>query len=215
MEQSIENIWKTGFANPESGIPKIEHLEDLKSMYFIDQFKARYQLNVILLGVTAILVLFAFTLGGIPFIGLFMFFLFITLAIMGRLELRKLNQLNQGASSYDYISSFDTWLKHLLRKFSVVYRIWVPLLFVGFVLALLHTNVLIPFLGEPLVEVFFKESNAYKILGLPLLWIMGLTLLAVLLSYGSNYLFRLEIKSIYGDLIHKLDVLLADLQELR
>ena len=215
MEKSIENIWKEGFKKETTFIPEIKNMNDLKSIYFVDQFKQRYRVNIILLLLTAILVLFAFILGGIPFLGLYMFALFATLGLLGNGEISKLNKLNNGASNYIYIQAFDAWLKQLLHKFSLIYKIWLPLLFIGFALALLQTNFFIPFIGETLVERLTPTTLVFQIFGFPLWSLVGILFLAGMLSYLSDYLFQREMQSIYGDLISKLDRLLADLNTLQ
>ena len=209
MDNSIERIWKKGFADESAFVPRIENLQDLKSIYFMDQFKRRYQINVVILALTAVFVLLAFVAGGVPIIGIFMFLLFAVLAILGKLEINKLDQLDKGASNYEFISSFDDWLKSLLVKFSLIYRIWVPLLFLGFSLALLHTQLFVPFIGETLVERFAGESF------LPAFWYIGLLVPAALLSYFSNHLFKMEMATLYGDLISRLDDLLNELDGLK
>ncbi len=215
MKKSIEAIWKQGFADESAGIPNIKNLNDLKSIYIMDQFKRRYQTNVLILIGTAILVLFAFVMGGVPFIGIFMFCLFASLALLGKVEIDKLDRLDKGTSNYDYIKGFDEWLKSLLIRFSFIYRIWVPLLFVGFSLALLHTNLFVPFIGETLIERLVENPDSQPFYGLPMAGMLGLLAFAVILSYFSNYLFKLEMKTMYGGLIARLDDLLDELNALR
>lgn len=214
MEKSIESIWKKGFINESISIPSINNLNELKSIYFMDQFKKRYQINVIILTLTAILVLLAFVIGGIPIIGLFMFTLFASLALIGKSEINKLDQLSKGSSNYEFIKDFDDWLKNLLRKFALIYRIWVPLLFIGFSLAILHTNFFIPFIGETLIEKFVPNSNSTLFFGMPIPWLFGLLGIAAILSYCSSFFFKLEMKTLYGDLIGRLDDLLKELHAL-
>ncbi|MEM8909655.1 MAG: hypothetical protein AAGD05_17540, partial [Bacteroidota bacterium] len=122
---------------------------------------------------------------------------------------------NISDNNYEYIKAFDDWLKDLMTKFSLIYSIWIPLLFIGFVLAILQTNLFVPFLGTTLMEKFVEESNTFLVFGLPILWIVGILLSAILLSYCSIFLFKKEMNSIYGDLISKLDSLLNDLNELK
>lgn len=216
MEKSIEKIWKEGFiGNNSFTAPKIEDVRSLQSIYFIDKFKKTYKTNIVLLVVTATLVLFAFIMGGVPFIGLLMFSLFSLLAILGYRELSQLEKLDPGSNSYDFLKAFDHWLKHLLHKFSLVYRVLIPLLFIGFALAILQTHFFIPFLDETLIERIIGDSQPSLIAGIPWGWWLGIIAIAMVLSYFSTLFFKMEMRSIYGELIHKLDGMLAELEDLR
>lgn len=216
MEKSIEKMWKEGFMSDASlSIPEINDISSLKSIYFVDQFKKTYKTNIVLLTGTAVIVLFAFIMGGIPFIGLMMFGLFSTLAILGYRELSKLQKLNPGTTNYEFLKAFDNWLKNLLHKFSMVYRILIPLLFIGFALAILQTNFFAPFLDETLLERMVGDSTPAMIAGIPMWWMAGILLVAIVLSYFSTRFFKMEMRSIYGELIEKLDRSLAELEELR
>ena len=216
MEKSIEKIWKEGFTNDTSfSIPEITDISSLKSIYFVDQFKKTYKTNIVLLIGTAVIILFAFILGDVPFIGLMMFSLFSGLAILGYRELNKLQKLNPGTSNYEFLKAFDNWLKNLLHKFSMVYRILIPLLFIGFALAILQTNFFVPFLDETLLERMVGDATPAMMAGVPVWWVAGILLIAVALSYFSTRFFKMEMRSIYGELIEKLDRSLAELEELR
>ena len=215
MEKSIEKIWKEGFINQSVSFPKIENITELKSIYFIDQFKRKYINNLLALMATGIVILFAFVLGGIPFIGLMMFVLFSSLTFLGKQDLDRLDRLDKGSNSYDYLKSFDLWLKQLLIRFALFYKIWLPLAFMGFMFALLESNLFVPFLGETLMERIVKNSGDYVWAGLPVFWVLGIALIALLLSYFSDRLLQLEVKAIYGGLIKRLDSLLEELEKLR
>ena len=106
-------------------------------------------------------------------------------------------------------------MKNLLARFALVYKLWVPLLFVGFALAILQTQLFVPFLGETLMERIVKNAGDNLLAGWPVFWLLSIVLIALALSYFSNRLFQLEMKSIYGDLIKHLDDLLVDLEQLR
>lgn len=216
MEKSIEKIWKEGFMHSENTPTlKVNNLNDLKSIYFLDKFKRRFNINLFLLILTAIIVLFAFLLGGVPFTGIYMFTLFAALAVIGRVELEKLKKLEKEKSSYEYIKEFDAWLNNMLNRFRLLYKIWIPLLFIGFTLALLNTSIFIPFMGSSILEKIVGDSQVISIGGVPLSLITVLLIIAAALSYFSDYYFKLEIKEMYGDLISKLDNILSELEELR
>lgn len=216
MEESIEKIWKEGFVNKKvSTVLKIEDIKSLQSLYLVDQFKKSYQTNIIVLTATAILILLAAVVGGVPFVGLFLFMLFVSLAILGKKELDKLALINMGADCYEFLRTFDNWLKKLLSRFQLIYRFWIPLFFLGGSWGILNTNFFIPFLGETIMDKILNHPNTYQLVGLPIIWMIGIGLAAIGLSFFSDHFFRREIRSIYGDTILRLDQLLAEMEELR
>lgn len=216
MEKSIERIWKEGFVNKEvSAVLKIEDIKSLQSLYLVDQFKKSYQTNIIVLTATAVLILLAAVVGGVPFVGLFLFMLFASLAILGKKELNQVDKFNMGADCYEFLRTFDNWLKKLLSRFQLIYRFWIPLFFLAGSWGILNTNFFIPFLGETIMDKILNHPNTYQLAGLPIIWMVGIGLIAFGLSFFSDQFFKREIRSIYGDIILRLDQLLAEMEELR
>lgn len=216
MEKSIEHIWKEGFSNSSLLLtPNIEDIESLESIYFVDKFKKMYKTNIIGLAATGIIVLFAFILGGVPFIGLFLFGMFAGLAILGQRELHRLQEIVLGDNSYEFLKAFDAWLKNLLAKFSHVYRYWIPVFFMGFMLGILRTNLFVPFWGDTLMGKMLNSPNAWIGGGLVVFWVSCILLVAILLSFFSHFIFKREMNSIYGGILGKLEQLLKDMEELR
>ena len=213
MENSIKKIWKEGFTETDlSMVPQINNLDELKSVFFIDRFKNIYKKNIAVLTITGILVLLAFIMGGIPFIGLLVFALFLSLAVLGQMELNKLHKINIGASNYQFLKSFENWLDNLFLKFSSVYKLVTPLLFIAFSLAILQTNLFIPFIGETLLDRLMDSQ-----FGIPIIIFVALAILiiSILLSYFSKHLFEKEFDSIYGETIRNIKRLIEDLEALR
>lgn len=215
MEKSIENIWKKGFTKSDLLVPIVENIWSLKSMYFIDKFKKIYKLNVIGLALTAVIILIAFILGGIPFIGLFMFILFISMALIGLKSLNDLNKISLGDTNYKFLKAFDRWLNNPKSNILLIYKIWVPLFFIGFALAILYTNFFIPFIGETLIDKILNNENTFAVNEIPVFWFLGIVIIAIVLSYFSSSFYKREMESIYGDILGKIKQLLAEVEELQ
>ncbi|MEL7119388.1 MAG: hypothetical protein AAFO07_08110 [Bacteroidota bacterium] len=213
MDNSIKRIWKEGFTEADlSSVPQINNFEELKSIYFIDKFKNIYKKNIAGLVLTAVLVFIAFTAGGTPFIGLFVCILFLTIAALALIELNKLDQLNLGTSNYNFLKSFESWLFKMQSRFLFAYKIIVPLLFIGFSLALLRTELMIPFIGETLYErLIYTGFGNTVVIGTSLLIIT----ISILLSYFSSYLFKREFHAIYGETVRNISGLVKELDDLR
>ena len=96
-------------------------------------------------------------------------------------------------------------------KFLFVYKLVVPLIFIGFSLALLRTEVMIPFIGETLFERLFETQFGDTLIFITSL---GIIIVAIVLSYLSAYLFKREFESIYGETVRRIRGLIKELEEL-
>lgn len=141
--------------------------------------------------------------------------LFASLAMLGKKELNELDRINMGIDCYEFLQNVDHWLKELLTRFQKIYRFWIPLFFIGGCWGLLNTNFFVPFLGETLMDKILSSSSTYVLADLPILWLLGIVLAAVGLSFFTDQIFKREMQSIYGEQISQLDQLLKEMEELR
>ncbi|MEM7375349.1 MAG: hypothetical protein AAF587_42530 [Bacteroidota bacterium] len=202
MQQSIENIWKEGFLKEDALIaPKLNNLFDQKSIHVVDTFKRRFRINIILVAIGSLAIGGGFALAGVPVLATCMCLMLAMIAFIGRKELDKLEDLELGVSSYEYLQAFNTWLKDMISLFGTVYRFWYPCFILIFGLAMFVAN---------------TDNGWYDLMNRDSLAVMlPMGLLAVVMSLFSKQVFEWDLKTIYGGLITKLEELLADFEELQ
>ena len=212
MKKSIESIWKEGFLESDTLIaPKLNDLYNQKSKHIVDKFKRMYKINLIVIFVSTVLMLVVLTLVGAPYFGVFVFLLFNSLVVIGKKELNKLEEIETGANSYQYLKAFDAWLKGLISDFTLIYRFFFPLFFLGSFLKFWFSSE-----GETFFNNIIKNNpDIYLIFGLPLFWFLGVLIFAVLLGGFGGVLFKIDMKLGYGRIMKKLKNLIADMEELR
>jgi hypothetical protein len=112
MDKSIESIWKEGFLkNDALLVPKLNDLYNQKSTHLVDKFKRRFKVNLKAIVIFSFIVLILSFLVGIPVMGVMMFFLFNGLVIVNNKLLKGLEKIDKNVSSYQYLKSFNDWMK--------------------------------------------------------------------------------------------------------
>lgn len=212
MNNSIEKIWKEGFLSNDALIaPKINDLYNQKSKNIVDKFEVVFKWNLIGIIIYAALVLVVLTIMGIPYLGLFISALLMSLVIRGRKEQASLKLLDKNVSSYQYLKSFDHWLKNMMQGYGKLYQFFYPALFLSIVLQFRLTE-----FGQKVIDGFiYHYPDTIMLLATPLLMIIAVTVITSLLSYFSGALYRLDFNTLYGRMLKKLEELISDMEELR
>jgi hypothetical protein len=130
MEKSIEAIWKEGFLNEKSLVaPKINDLYNQKSKDLVDKNEkdVQEQLNCSCHHGDCFshLVLFP----GFVWQGIAISILMLLTVWYSKRQKRGIKTLDHGATSLDYLKSFDRLLKDALSKGEKVLRFTYPLYF--------------------------------------------------------------------------------------
>jgi hypothetical protein len=208
MEKSIEAIWKEGFLNSEALVtPKLNNLYDQKSKHIIDRFKRMLQLNLIAIFFGSVIVLAVSFLVGIPVMGVLLFFIANTVALINKRLQKGLPEIDVKANSYEYITAFDNWLKKLLALNAKMARIYYPLIFLSVVLGFWFSN--------DIQNIIGGSNQIYFFYGIPLFWLLGALMIAGILSYFGGVIYKWDINMVYGRVFKKLDEIIADMEELR
>ena len=66
-----------------------------------------------------------------------------------------------------------------------------------------------------LSELIHISPNLNVILGVPVIWTVGVILIAGLFSVFAGTIYKLDLKIGYGRVFNKLDEIIADMEELR
>lgn len=212
MEKSIEEIWKKGFLNNEDLVaPKVNDLYNQKSQLLIDQFERMFRINLIGIATFAVFVLIATLFLSIPLVGMAMTVLFGIVIFIGKRQMDVMQSIDKGLSSYEYLKAFDNWLKEAITDFTKLYRYIYPLFFLSFVFGMWFSGFQEKFLSKLLEHV----PDTHLIGGIPTFWLLGVLLIAGLISGLAGVIYRIDMKLVYGRVFKKLEEIIADMEELK
>jgi hypothetical protein len=155
--------------------------------------------------------LIVMSLVGAPFFGLYVCCLLAPLIIIAKKELKKSINLSKGQSSYDYLLSFNNWLKGSIDVYSRYYKIFYPLFFLG-----MATQAIVSKAGGKLIALLVEVfPTGMIILGQPY-YILVLLVIGVLIFVRyAEAIYQWDLNLVYGRQFKKLDELIADMEELR
>ncbi len=212
MNKSIENIWKNGFLNDDAMIaPKINDLYNQKSKNIIDKLKKMFKINLVaIIGLGVVLFGWA-AIAGAVWAGVFMFLLFVGLAIYSKKQFDRMENIDKNLSSYQYLKAFDNWLQEAIASYIQIYRVFYPLLFLSFMVGFRFSR-----LGDELMEkVLIRIPDLQLVWGFPLYPSLAVLFIALLIGIFAGPIYRLDINLAYGSTFKKLREIIADMEELK
>jgi len=208
MENSIEMIWKQGFLNESILVaPKINDLYNQKSINVVDTIKRRMKQQRIFV--------FAIIISA-PVINYFLgaFWYGLTFSIVAsfliwyfRGIVNTIKTLDQGATSYDYLKSFDDCLKGIFLKTEKIVRFSLPLYcFIGF------SGLWASWNKFGFFTIMHQRYPNVNVQFWALAYLATAMLLVILFSVKLH---RLEIRVTYGRLFDKLKETIAEMEKLK
>ena len=211
MEKSIETIWKSGFLDSNALVaPKVNDLYNRKSVHVIEKFERMFRFNLKALAIGGILGWVGLTLLQLPITGAVLFLTLMAVLFVNRKKWKDLKQIDRSVSSFEYLSSFDRWMKDQISSNRKMARFYYPILFLGTALGLWFSVH-----GPHLLELFGRPESSWQINGIPGVFIFPILFLTALLGIFGGRLYDLEMSAFYGRVLRKLDELLADMKTLR
>lgn len=216
MEKSIELIWKEGFLQNDALVaPKINRLYSQKSIHIIDQFKRMFRINLIAIVAFSTLFLIASYFIGIPVMGTIFFVTLMVLVIINQRLLRNLGKIDKGNSSYAYLKSFKHWMDQQIEVNKRLSTLLYPIFFMAFVLGFWFKDAEGLPLGERLVaKLLTSFPEMTLVYGIPLTGILIAVFVVGLLAYFGGRIYQWDLNIVYGNVIKKLDELIADIEDL-
>jgi len=122
-----------------------------------------------------------------------------------------LEKIDKNVSSYQYITSFDNWMKENFSINAKMARFYYPLLFLFVVLGLGFSNNF----QEIFTELIGSPNEFYSLFGVPMFLLLPIVSATVLLALFGAKLYRLDLNMVYGGVLKKLEEIIADMEELR
>ena len=217
MEKSIETIWKEGFLTNDALVaPKLNDMYNQKSQHIIEKFKRMYRININAIIVFALLLLPFTYITNMPYMGIPMFFIFCFVIVFSLKFKKKLYTIETTQNSYQYLQSFNEWVKEMVSFNTKMSRYLYPTIFVALGLGFWFGSIGGDIPGEVFVSELLVEYPTMTVLfGLPLFMIIGGVVLISLLAYFGGKIGQFDLNLVYGRILRKLDEMLSDMEELR
>ncbi len=217
MEKSIEDIWKEGFLKSDALIaPKINNLYNQKSIHIIDKFKRMFKINLNAIVAFSFVFLIVTFFNGMLITGIVFFVTLTLLVIINKRLLNGLDKIDKGISSYQYLKTFNEWIKKQVAINKSFSRFMYPIIFLSMIIGLWFIDAEGMPLGDRLVgEVLYGFPDIYLIYGIPLIVIIAILSIAGLLAIFGGRIYLWDLNLIYGRVFKKLEELMADIEELK
>ena len=212
MEKStIETIWKRGFLDSDALVaPKLNNLYNQKSKTIIDKLKRMMKINVYAILIFAFLYLGLSVILETIFAGVFIFLLFMVVCWISVKEGKTMKNIDTGLNSYEYLKSFSSWLKRAISNNTKVMRFLYPLFFLASLMPIVHALKAGKVTNEAIVNSGFD-----LVYGIPTFaWVIALSIAVLMYVYGGK-IYRWDVNLVYGRIFKKLEVMIADMEELR
>lgn len=211
MEKSIETIWKKGFLDSEAIVaPKLNNLYNKKSKTLIDKLKRMMRFNIYLIVVFAFLNFGLYAALGTPYAGLFIFFLLMAVCWVSIKQGRTMKSIDIGLNSYDYLKSFNSWLKTAISKNAKVMRFFYPLIFLASLLPIVQALKA----GE-VTNAAILNSGFQLVYGIPTFaWILSLVIAILMYIFGGK-IYTWDVNLVYSRIFRKLETMITEMEELR
>ncbi|MFT6415387.1 MAG: hypothetical protein ACJARZ_000723 [Dokdonia sp.] len=217
MERSIENIWKEGFLKSDALVaPKINNLYNQKSIHIIDKFKRMFRINLIAIVAFSFVFLIVTFFVGIALTGIIFFVVLNVLVIINKRLLNGLDKIDKGVSSYQYLKSFNQWVKKQVAINKRISTFLYPIVFLSIIIGLWFKDAEGVILGKRLVnEVLMGFPDIQLIYGIPLIAIIVIAVIVGLLFFFGGRIYQWDLNIVYGRMFRKLEDLMTDIESLR
>ena len=217
MEKSIELIWKEGFLKNDVLVaPKVNDIYNKKSAHIVDKFTRMFKTNLIAIVVGAIFVLIMSYVSNIPYMGIGMFMILNTLVIVNIKLKNGLSKIDKNVNSFQYLKTFDNWMKEKTSTNEKLSRLIYPLIFLSMVFGFWFGSFGGDVPGQIMVnEILQNNPDTTLVFGVPLfIWLVGI-LITTLLAFFGGKVYRWDLGIVYGRVLKKLDEIIADMEELK
>lgn len=213
MKNSIETIWKEGFLNEKTLIaPKINDLYNQKSKHLVDKMKRMFRVNLIAIVIMAIIFPIMYYFLGVLWQGVATSILLLLTAWYSKNQMKSLKTLDQASTSFDYLKSFDEWLKDVLARSERILRLSYPLYF----LIAMSTIGAAWSKQKKLITEIQKQFPELLFIGdFPLFVLIIAGILMLMMIYFSDKIYQWDVRLIYGGIFNKLEETIAEMEKLK
>ncbi|MFY0652610.1 MAG: hypothetical protein JXQ96_11280 [Cyclobacteriaceae bacterium] len=209
MEKSIESIWKEGFLQSDALIaPTINNLYEQKSKHVIDKLTRMFKVNLIALVIMAVAIMVIYYFIDAVWQGVVIAVMLFALTWYSKRQMTGIKMINKGASSYDYLKAFDSWLKELMSKNVKIMRLFYPMTFL-----IAASTVWFAGSNEAIITKAFPDI--ILVWDMPLFGLIGALIISLIMAYFSDKLYRWDVRLVYGRVFDKLEETIVEMEKLR
>ena len=209
MEKSIESMWKEGFLNSDALIaPKVNDLYNKKSIHIIEKFERMFRNNIrgIVIGASILFI-------GSYFVGAFLagsivFLMFLYVAYTAYQELKSLERIDKGQSNYSFLKSLKEWIERSIERYGKMYRVVYPVFILAFYFGFWFSDSF-KYVREEVAE----HSDLF--FGVHLYTTLVVVIAAITMGIFSKAIHRMDVQTLCGGILKKLDSALAEMEELK
>ena len=211
MEKSIETIWNKGFLDSDAlVVPKLNNLYNQKSKTITDKLKRMMKINIYVIIIFSILNLGLYAALGTPYAGAFIFLLLMGVCWKSMRQAKTMKNIDTSLSSYEYLKSFDSWLKIAISNSTKVMRFFYPLVFLAALMPIVHALKT----GE-VTNAAILNSGFHLVYGIPTFtWFIALVIAVLIYVFGGK-IYKLDVNLAYSRIFRKLENMIAEMEELR
>jgi hypothetical protein len=211
MEKSIETIWNKGFLDSDAlVVPKLNNFYNQKSKTITDKLKRMMKINIYVIMVFSILNLGLYAALGTPYAGAFIFLLLMGVCWKSMRQAKTMKNIDTSLSSYEYLKSFDSWLKIAISNSTKVMRFFYPLVFLAALMPIVHALKT----GE-VTNAAILNSGFHLFYGIPTFtWIIALVIAVLIYVFGGK-IYKWDVNLAYSRIFRKLENMIAEMDELR
>ncbi len=212
MEKSIEAIWKQGFLNENSlVVPKINDLYNKRSIHLIEKMKRMYKINIIAVVSMAIFIPVMYYFMQVVWEGIAISMMLMFLVAYSLWQKRGYKTLDYGATSLEYLKSFDRLLNDTLSKGEKIVRFFYPICFL-ISLSAMWTS----WSKQGITQKWHQKYPDHIYVGdIPLYALVIVGIIFLVMLYFSDKIYRWDVRVVYGRVFTKLKETIAEMEKLK
>jgi hypothetical protein len=212
MRKTIEATWREGFLDPAALVaPKVNNLYTRKSTHIVDRIQRMQRINEIAIVIGAPVVWASLSAVGIPYTGAIICAVWVGLLVVRRLYITKFDAPDSSLDSYQYLKTFQRWLKDRMARSKRVQRHLYAVTFLALALGIGGSVS-----GQALIRLIVESNPDVRLVnGVPLVLIAGVVATAIVVDLLGGVIFDFDVNTVYRSVFRKLDQMVAEMEELR
>lgn len=212
MRKTIEATWREGFLDPDALVaPKVNDLYTRKSTHIVDRIQRMQRINEIAIVIGAPVMWAFLSAVGIPYTGAIICTAWVGLLVVRRLYVTTFDAPDSSLDSYQYLKTFQRWLKDRIAWGRRVQRHLYAVTFLALAIGIAASAS-----GQLLIRLIVESNPDVSLVnGVPLVLIAGVVATAIVVDLLGGVIFDFDVNTVYRSVFRKLDQMVAEMEELR